>query len=416
MFDIERWQEIFDTIRKNKLRTFLTGLSVASGIFILVILLGFGQGMQNGIEAEFKGDAATSIWVWPGRTTVEYKGLNPGRRIQLRNENFENIKGNSAVDYEKASILYFPRNVRVVYNNNLLVYNVAGTNGDLQDIENEFLAEGRYINEADVKNNAKVAVISNKIKREAFAELDSPIGEYLTISGAGFKIIGVFGERSEDEGEESRIFIPISTAQLAFNGADKINNINFMLTESENLDETLAINEKATKEILTYLKAVHGVAPEDERAIRIWNPIQEARRYYGLTGNIKFFFWFVGVCTIIAGVVGVSNIMLIVVKERTREIGIRKALGAKPWEIVGMILQESVFVTAISGFAGLIFSMAILEIVGPNVEIDYVVNPSVNFTVAFTTVIVLVVAGAIAGFFPAWHAARIHTIEALRDE
>ena len=416
MFDIERWQEIFDTIRKNKLRTFLTGLSVASGIFILVILLGFGQGMQNGIEAEFKEDAATSIWVWPNRTTIEYKGLNPGRRIQLRNENFDVITEDLAVEYEKASILYFPRNVQVVYNNDLLVYNVAGTNGDLQVIENEFLSEGRYINEADVATNAKVAVISNKIKREVFAELDSPLGEYLTISGAGFKIIGVFGERSDNEGEESRIFIPVSTAQLAFNGADKINNINLMLTEADNLDETLAINENATKEILTYLKGVHGVAPEDERAIRIWNPIQEAKRYYGLIGNVKFFFWFVGVCTIIAGVVGVSNIMLIVVKERTKEIGIRKALGAKPWSIVGMILQESIFVTAISGFTGLIFSMTILEIIGPNVEIDYVINPSVNFTVAFTTVIVLVVAGAIAGFFPAWRAASIHTIDALRDE
>ena len=189
-----------------------------------------------------------------------------------------------------------------------------------------------------------------------------------------------------------------------------------MLTESDNLDETLAINEKATKEILTYLREVHSVAPEDERAIRIWNPIQEARRYYGLINNIKLFFWFVGVCTIIAGVVGVSNIMLIVVKERTKEIGIRKALGAKPLSIVGMILQESIFVTAISGFTGLIFSMAILEVVGPNVEIDYVVNPSVNFSVAFTTVIVLVIAGAIAGFFPAWRAASIHTIDALRDE
>ncbi|WP_394974948.1 ABC transporter permease [uncultured Croceitalea sp.] len=416
MFDIERWQEIFDTIRKNKLRTFLTGLSVASGIFILVILLGFGQGMQNGIEAEFKGDAATSIWVWPGRTTIEYKGLNPGRRIQLKNENFNTIQSYMGDGYEKGSVLYFPRGVKVVYNNDLLVYNVAGTNGDLQTIENEYLSEGRYINEADVRSNAKVAVISNKIRREVFADLDSPLGEYITISGAGFKIVGVFGEYGDDEGEEERIFIPISTAQLAFNGGDNLNNINYLLPDQGSLNETVANTDEFIKEIKTYLNEYHGVAPEDDRAIRVWNPIEEAKRYYGLTGNIKFFFWFVGVCTIIAGVVGVSNIMLIVVKERTREIGIRKALGAKPWGIVGMILQESIFVTAISGFSGLIFSMAILEVVGPNVEIDYVVNPSVNFTVAFTTVLVLVFAGAIAGFFPAWRAASIHTIEALRDE
>lgn len=416
MFDIERWQEIFDTIRKNKLRTFLTGLSVASGIFILVILLGFGQGMQNGIAAEFKEDAATSIWVWPRRTTIEYKGLNPGRRIQLRNENFEAIASSMGDGYEKGSVLYFPRGVKVVYKNDLLVYNVAGTTGDLQTIENEYLSEGRYINQTDVSSNAKVAVISNKIKREVFSELDSPLGEYLSISGASFKIVGVFGEYGDNEGEEERIFIPITTAQLAFNGGDKINNMNYLLPEQASLEETVANTDRFIAEMKTYLHEYHGVSPEDDRAIRVWNPIEEAKRYYGLTNNIKFFFWFVGICTIIAGVVGVSNIMLIVVKERTREIGIRKALGAKPWGIVGMILQEAIFVTAISGFTGLILSMTILEIVGPNVEIDYVLNPSVNFNVAFTTVIVLVVAGAIAGFFPAWRAASIHTIDALRDE
>lgn len=416
MFDIERWQEIFDTIRKNKLRTFLTGLSVASGIFILVILLGFGQGMQNGIEAEFKTDAATSIWVWPRRTTMEYKGLNPGRQIQLRNRDYDVIANDLGVEYQKASILYFPNNVRMLYNNDVITYSLAGTTPELQAIENEFLSEGRYINYTDLQTNAKVAVISNKIKREVFKDLDSPLGEYLNISGAGFKIVGVFGEVGKDEDEEERIFIPLTTAQLAFNGGDKVNNLNYMLPEKGTIDETVASSEAFVKEIKHYLHQEHGVAPEDERAIRVWNPIEEAKRYYALTGNIKFFFWFVGICTIIAGVVGVSNIMMIVVKERTKEIGIRKALGARPWGIIGMILHEAIFVTAISGFSGLILSMALLEVVGPNIEIDYVLNPSVNFQVAFTTVIVLVLAGAIAGFFPAWRAVRVHTIDALRDE
>jgi putative ABC transport system permease protein len=393
MFDIERWQEIFDTIRKNKLRTFLTGLSVASGIFILVILLGFGQGMQNGIDEEFKGDAVTSIWVWPRRTTIEYKGLNPGRRIQLRNENFNTITQSMDADYEK-----------------------AGTNGDLQVIENEFLSEGRYINETDVQQNAKVTVISNKIKKEIFSNVESPVGEYITMSGAGFKIVGVFGEYGRDEGEESRIFIPITTAQLTFNGADKINNLNFMLPEMESFDETVAKNEEFTSALLTYLKKSHNVAPEDERAIHIWNPLQEAKRFHSLGRGIEIFFWAVGFFTIIAGVVSVSNIMLIVVKERTREIGIRKALGAKPWSIIAMIMHEAIFVTAIAGFTGLIFSMGLLEIVGPHVEVDYVLNPSVDFNVALSTVLLLIVAGTLAGFFPAWKAVRVQVIEALRDE
>ncbi len=416
MFDIERWQEIFDTIRKNKLRTFLTGLSVASGIFILVILLGFGQGMQNGIDAEFRGDAATSIWVWPQRTTVEYRGLNPGRRVQLVNENYQTIQQSMNADFDKASILYFPRDVQIVYKNDLLVYNVAGTNGDLQIIENEFLSEGRYINETDVAQNAKVAIISNKIKREVFSELETPIGEYITISGAGFRIVGVYGEYGEDEGEEERIFVPISTAQLTFNGSNKINNLNFMLPEKESFEETIALNEKFTTELLRYLKADHGIAPEDDRAIHIWNPIQEAKRFYTLGTAIELFFWVVGFLTIIAGVVSVSNIMLIVVKERTREIGIRKALGAKPWSVVGMIMHEAIFVTAIAGFSGLIFSMGLLEIVGPHVEVDYILNPSVNFGVALSTVFLLIGAGALAGFFPAWKAVKVKVIEALRDE
>lgn len=416
MFDIERWQEIFDTIRKNKLRTFLTGLSVASGIFILVILLGFGQGMQNGISEEFREDAATSIWVWPRRTTVEYQGLNPGRQIQLRNENFETVTNAFESDYDKASLLYFPRDVQVVYNNDLLVYRIQGTTGDLQIIENEYLSEGRYINETDVTGNAKVAVISNKIKREVFADLESPIGEYITISGAGFRIVGVFGEHGDNEGEEERIFIPISTAQIAFNGGDRINNMNFMLPELESFDATVEKNSEFTAALLKYLKKYHKVAPEDERAIRIWNPIQEAKRYYSLIGGIKLFFWVVGFFTIIAGVVSVSNIMLIVVKERTREIGIRKALGAKPWSIIGMIMHEAIFVTAIAGFTGLIFSMGLLELLGPHIEVDYVLNPSVNFNVALTTVILLIVAGSLAGFFPAWKAVRVQVIEALRDE
>lgn len=416
MFDIERWQEIFDTIRKNKLRTFLTGVSVASGIFILVILLAFGQGMRNGIEEEFKTDAATSIWVWPGRTTLEYNGMNPGRRIQLRTKNFNTITQDMEVNYQKASTFYFPTNTKILYGQEVIVYRVVGSTAAIQEIENEYLTQGRFINDKDVKEKTKVAVISKKIQREVFKDVETPIGEYLTISGVNFRIVGIFGEVGDNEGEEERIWIPISTAQLIFNGGDRINNLTFMLPESATLTEMVSNAETFEKDVRQYLYNDHKINPEDKRAIFFWIPIEEATRYFALTNNIKFFFWFVGVCTIIAGVVGVSNIMLIVVKERTREIGIRKALGAKPSEIVGMILQESVFVTAISGFAGLILSMALLEFIGPQIQVDYIVNPSVNFKVAFSTVIVLITAGAIAGFFPARRAAKIQIINALRDQ
>ena len=414
MFDIERWQEIFDTIRKNKLRTFLTGLSVASGIFILVILLGFGQGMQNGIAHEFQQDSETSVWVWSGTTSKAYKGMNPGRQIQLRNENYENSAALFKENIEYKSPRIFVRDVTVNYGREALVYGVRGVSYQFQQIENAKMSEGRFINHTDEISTAKVAVIGNKIRRDVFKEVEEPLGEFIEISGIPFKIIGFFGE--QEEREEEVIFIPITTAQRVFNGGDRINTMAFTLPRMENFNQAASQAIQFKDDLRSYLQQVHSVAPDDTSGIGIWSALEEAKRYYSLTGNIKFFFWFVGICTIIAGVVGVSNIMLIVVKERTREIGIRKALGAKPWAIVGMILHESIFVTAISGFGGLIFSMGLLELIGPHVEVDYIVNPSVNFNVALSTVLVLILAGTIAGFFPAWRAARIHTIEALRDE
>ncbi len=414
MFDLERWQEIFDTIRKNKLRTFLTGVSVASGIFMLVILLGFGQGMQNGIAHEFEEDASTSVWAWPGVTSKEFKGLNPGRPIQFRNENFENAGTlfGDAIEYK--SPRFFVRNVQVNYGKESLVYGIQGVSGNFQFIENAKMSEGRFLNIQDEISTAKVAIIGRKIVRDVFNEVATPIGEFITISGIPFKIVGVYSET--EEREEERIYIPVTTAQKVFNGADRLNNMSFTLPPVENFDQAVAQAISFKDNLRTYLQKVHTVAPDDTSAMEVWSALEEAKRYFSLVGNIKFFFWFVGICTIIAGVVGVSNIMLIVVKERTREIGIRKALGAKPWSIIGMILHEAIFVTAISGFAGLIFSMGLLEIVGPYIEVDYVMNPSVNFNVALATVFVLIFAGTIAGFFPAWRAAHIHTIDALRDE
>lgn len=415
MFDIERWQEIFDTIRKNKLRTFLTGLSVASGIFILVILLGFGQGMQNGIAKEFASDASNRVWVWTRVTTKEHKGLNPGRRIQLRNENHEYVTNRFADQLDQKSAVFRIRDVFVNYKSETIGYPVQGVSSGYQFIENEYISEGRFINQKDEESVAKVAIIGNKIKREFFKGVEDPLQEYLDISGIKFRIVGVYGDPG-GEREEDRIFVPITTAQRVFNGSDMVNNLSYTLQPAATFEEAVAESVRFTAGLKSYLQEAHTVAPDDPSAINAFNTLEEAKRYYGLTGNIKFFFWFVGVCTIIAGVVGVSNIMLIVVKERTREIGIRKALGAKPWSIVGMILHESIFVTAISGFTGLIFSMGLLELLGPNVEVDYIVNPSVNFNVALSTVLVLIFAGTVAGFFPAWRAARIQVIEALRDE
>jgi len=414
MFDLERWQEIFDTIRKNKLRTFLTGLSVASGIFILVILLGFGNGMRNGIQYEFEQDATTSVWIWTGSTSKKYKGLNPGRVIRPRNENFETINALYDDVIDRSSSRMYVRNAQAVYNNEALVYATQGVFSDFQQVESMKMIKGRFINHTDEKSAAKVVVVGNKIAKDIFKEVETPLGQFIKFAGIPFMVIGIFEEQNDRE--EERMFVPLPTAQIVFNGADFINDMSFTLPEAETFEESVKQASSFRLGLKGYMEQAFTIAPDDTRALNVWSAMEEAKRYYGLTNNIKLFFWFVGVCTIIAGVVGVSNIMLIVVKERTREIGIRKALGAKPWAIVGMILHESIFVTAISGFGGLILSMLLLELVGPHVEIDYVMNPSVNLNVAVATVLVLILAGTIAGFFPAWRAARIKVIEALRDE
>ncbi|MGB5553590.1 MAG: ABC transporter permease [Flavobacteriaceae bacterium] len=415
MFDIERWQEIFETIRKNKLRTLLTGISVASGIFILVILLGFGQGMQNGIAQEFEEDASNRLGVWTQVTTKEYKGLNPGRPIRLRNENYFYIedKYSDALEYKSPQFRVF--NASVNYKKESGAYSVQGISPEYQFIENEFISQGRFLNYKDHESVSKVAVISNKIHRELLHNEENPVGRELKIADLYFQIIGVYGDKGGDM-EEDRIYIPLSTGQRVFNGGDSLNMMFFTLKPAETFEKTLQESVIFTNEIKSYLQQSHTVAPDDISAINTFNTLENVQRFMNLMGGIKFFFWFVGVCTIIAGIVGVSNIMLIIVKERTREIGIRKALGAKPWAIIGMILHEAVFVTAVSGFGGLILSMGLLEVVGPHVEVDYIVNPSIDFNVALTTVFLLIFAGTLAGFFPAWRAARIKPIEALKEE
>lgn len=416
MFDLERWEEIFETIRKNKLRTFLTGLSVASGIFILVILLGLGQGMQNGIQKQFQNDAANLISVWTGETSKEFKGLNPGRTIQLKNRdyNFTTRKFQDQLEYK--SPLFRIWGGLLTYKKESGSYRVEGVMPDYQFIESESMLSGRYINMRDQKSYNKVVVIGNKVKNDLFKDkADDPIGKMIEIAGVNFKIVGVYTDPG-GEREESRVFIPLSSAQRIFSGGNNINNLSFTLPQQANFDQALATSENFTKKLEKQLKEAHTVAPDDESAITIRNSLEGAKRFYDLIFIIKTFFWGVGIATIFAGIVGVSNIMLIIVKERTKEIGIRKALGAEPWSIVGMVLHESIFVTAISGFIGLFLGLVLLEFGGPAIQTDFIANPSVNFNVAISTVIILVVAGAIAGFFPAWRAARIKPIVALRDE
>jgi len=414
MFNIERWQEIFDAIAKNKLRTFLTGISVASGIFILVILLGAGKGLQNGIAKQFERDAEGIIEVWSGVTKKEYKGLNPGREIQFRNSDYNVTVKKFDDKLDKKAAVYVNWSGSIVYGKETGNYQYRGVYPDYLALENATIVSGRFINDNDLLNNEKVAVIGQKVKLDLFKDKNS-LGQEIVINSVNFKVIGVFTDPS-GEREESRVYLPITTTQKAFSVGDKISNMQFTLNKMATYEEALAQSTRFTNELGALLRSKNTVAPDDESAIGINNSIENAKQFYDLNLYIRLFFWWVGICTIIAGVVGVSNIMLIIVKERTKEIGIRKALGASPVSIVGMILHESIFITTIAGFVGLLSSLLLLELAGPYVKSEYFLNPEVDFGVAISTLILLVFAGALAGFFPAYHAAKIKPIVALRDE
>lgn len=414
MFNIERWQEIFEAISKNKLRTFLTGISVASGIFILVILLGVGKGLQNGIEKQFERDAAGIIEVWSGTTAKEYKGLNPGRQIQFRNSDYEASVQKFGNQVDKKAATYNQWSGVVTYGKETGNYQYRGAYPDYQFIENATMIEGRWINANDMANTEKVGVIGLKMKQDLFKN-KSPIGEEVTLNNINFKIVGVFSDPG-GEREETRIYIPLPTMQKAFGAADKVSVLFYTMKKRENYDDALAEAEKFEKDLGQLLRSKNTIAPDDESAIGIHNSVKDAKQFYDLNLYIRLFFWWVGICTIIAGVVGVSNIMLIIVKERTKEIGIRKALGASPFSIIAMILHESIFITTIAGFVGLLMSLLLLEVAGPKIDSEFFLNPSVDFGTALTTLFLLVFAGALAGFFPAYHAAKIKPIVALRDE
>jgi len=414
MFSIESWQEIFETMGKNKLQTVLTMVSVFFGIFILVILVGFSSGIEKGVKSQFEEDATNRIHIRTRRTTKGYKGLNPGRLIQLRNGDYEEFNEKYEDNIEYKTSLYSVWRGQLSYKGEVGNYRVEGAYPDQQFIENQTLVSGRFLNNNDINGIIKVAVIGNQIKEDIFKDIN-PIGEYIEISEIIFLVVGVYSDPGGKR-EESRVFIPLTTAQQVFNAGDKVRSLAYTVKMSDNFDEAVALSMVMSEGFENDIKAKHIISPDDRSAVRVSNTLVEAKKIYSLIATISYVFWFVGIGTIIAGVVGVSNIMLIVVKERTKEIGIRKALGALPSSIIGMILQEAIFITAFAGFIGLFAGVALLELISPMVDSDFIKSPQVDFKTSIITVLILIVAGALAGFVPARRAAHIRPIEALRVE
>lgn len=408
---MERLGEIWESISSNKLRTVLTGFSVAWGIFMLVILLGVGAGLQNGTKAQFADDAINSIWVRNGQTSLPYKGMLPGRSIAMKNEDYEEVNRNQAgIDritarYNKWS------GYQVQYKNETGNYNMRGVHPDHQFVEKTIMMDGRYINDIDIERHRKICVIGDKIVDELLGG-GKALGEWITLNGVPFQIVGTFVDEGS-EGENSYIYIPISTAQLTYGGGNSIDQLIFTV-ETESLEES----QKIATEVRNYLSQVHLFDPQDPRAMHIRNNFENFKRISDVLDLMKLFFWLIGILTIVAGIVGVSNIMIITVKERTKEIGIRKSLGATPASIVAMVMQESVFITALFGYLGLFFGIFLLEAVAKFLPENGAVfsNPTVDFGTAITALVLLIIAGTAAGLAPALKAARIKPVVALMDE
>jgi putative ABC transport system permease protein len=422
MFDIDKWQEILSTIKKNKLRTFLTGFAIAWGIFMLMVLLGAGNGLSNGVSSNFKGNALNAIWIWSRETSMPYAGFQSGRRIQFTTEDYEAIKKMEHID--KISARYWIGDRTYAYGSEYGNYNTQSCHPDFKYIEKFEITQGRFLNDIDMKYNRKVMVIGEDIREALFKDVD-PIGEILRVGDVPFKVIGVYDELDPREGTRQGL-IPIATAQALFNAGNHIHNL--ALT-TDNV--TKKQSEDIEKEIRLSLAQRHKFNPEDQRAIGIYNSLENYIETMNIFNAITMFVWLIGIGTLIAGIVGVSNIMLIVVKERTKEIGIRKALGATPRSIIGLVLLESILITAIAGYIGMFLGISLMEGInfimeqqanaqigtsGDRGEFRMFMNPTVDLRIATSAMFLLVSAGALAGYFPARKAASVKPIEALRDE
>lgn len=408
MFDLDKWQEILGTIRKNKLRTGLTAFSVAWGIFILIILLAAGQGLKNGAESQFGNDAKNSIWIDGGVTSMAFEGYKPGRRIQLTNTDFYNIK-NKIPGIDRASAVSEGWSTKILtYKNEHAGFIVRPCAPDHNTLERAKIVSGRFINEIDFNEFRKVCAIGIPV-REALFKKEDPINKFIDVAGTKYKVVGIFNDPGR--GDNDRIYIPLLTAQRIYNTKDHVNVI-WASTGTVSVERS----EQMTNEIRNSLAKKYHFNPADKNAIGLFNNNVEYKRIMNMLQGIKIFVFIIGVFTLIAGIVGVSNIMMIIVKERTKEIGVRKALGASPFSIVALIIQESVFITSIAGYVGLMLGIGVVEgLKAAGLEGDFFKNPEIDLNIAIAAVLLIVISGALAGFFPAIKAAKVEPIHALRE-
>jgi putative ABC transport system permease protein len=411
LFDSDTWQEIYGSIRKNKIRTVITIIGVLWGIFLLVVLLGAARGMENGFNKLFGNFATNSVFVWTQSTDTPFKGFQKGRRFSLTMNDIESLKS----EYSKEIKLLAPRN----QTSNLIVHNfksgdfrVSGDYPVLDKIQKKKLIYGRFLNENDILSTAKVTVISEDIYKQLFDIGVMPIGEYIKINSINYKVIGVYEPSNTINFDGDCAYIPFTTFKKVYNTANKVDWM--MITANEGIDI-----EQMEKDIILTLKHLHKVHPEDERAFGSVNLGKEIGKITGFIIGMQFLTWFVGIATLIAGVFAIGNILLITVKERTKEIGIRRALGATPKSIRQQIILESVFLTTVAGMIGIILGASVLALIDSQFgsgDDAVLINPTVNIPIIFIAFITLIVLGTLIGLIPAHMATVVKPIEALREE
>ena len=413
MFDRDRWQEILSVLWMNKLRTFITGVSVAWAIFMLIFLMAGGNGLQNGVEYMFKDDAINSFWIWSEQTSIPHKGLPVGRSIKMENADHEKISGFEGVDKITGRFnVWGEFNIR--YKQKTGAFSVRSVHPDHQYLENTLMTHGRYINDADNTELRKIAVIGKLVSEEFFKSPEDALGEWIEIKGIQYQVVGVFEDIGGDR-EMQMIYLPIKTAQMAYNGQDRLHNLMFTLDDMP-VEDTKKLEKKIRKEFAKK----YNFAEEDEKAISIRNGLERFQQMQTMFFGIKFIIILTGLLTLIAGIIAVSNIMLITVKERTKEIGVKKALGATPGHIVGTIIQESIFITLISGYVGLFIGISLLWLINfglakSGMELDFFRNPEIGWQMAAASIFLLVIAGAIGGLIPAFQASKISPVEAMNS-
>ena len=404
---VDAWWEAVVSMGRQGTRTVVTAVSVAWGVFMLVVLLAAGTGLENNVRWQFRDDAVNSIWVRPGETSMAYGGRSPGREIQFDNDDFDAVSALVPGIEHITGRYYIWGETNVRHGERSGDYDVRAAHPAHRYLEKTIITRGRFLNELDLSDKRKVAVIGEPVAEFLFRGAE-PIGKSIDVSGISYRVAGVFTDEGGDS-ELNKIYIPISTAQAAYGGGESVHHIMFTIGDAS-VEQSQAIEADAR----ALLAERHQFDPADTKAVRVRNNLERFEDLQQVFTWIRGFVWLVGIGTVAAGVVGVGNVMLISVRERTREIGLRKALGASPASIVGMILREALLLTATAGYAGLVAGVAVVELVRWKLpENEYVRDPSVDLSIVFAATGVLVVAGLFAGWFPSARAASVPPVEAL---